>query len=1350
MARSHTRHVSYPRLLVLGVAILLSLSSTPALAQSGVLNTLTKVASATATATSVAAASNPTIELSNTQVPFVLQGPAPAHVNHRGRPRVQNEFSQCSNLNGLDMAEPQNRLNLSAVYAQYEDSPESSVLGEAPHKAVLRILGVGEIASQAYGANASYFSAIQATTNYLNFGVFSNLTYLCDNIYPTAPDTTQEYVGHSSCTYGPGEVAFEVNVPLNATYQMGTLWTQILLIDYSQPARVIACVDVPVSPYLDEDAWYWTLMFWLPIALFVGYFVSVSMARAITAATTRSRAFKNRAREGSSPSFLRDHLNPVIISALSGQGMVLSPALLRFATPGCWEILFHLQFVAMLGMLAVRWPDFSYPFFRQAAWASLLGNMTLIPNESSYQFGPTFSNATLPTGDIGTQMSTPSSILYMDASVPQALLSLGGNGPYTGLSAFASMIGLDDSGLFSTCVAIWLIVVAIFVAVAIVGWFIDTIALAATKLQRRRENRLDYQLADPGAAGLHSQKDGELFMDADGNVKDARNSYYGFLGSWPRGFNPSPHLHWAALHGNIVRAVVMFHLPITILSVNQFANASENNFSTKSVILASVAFAIISVILPAYLVWRIASSPARKLYDDIETLLALGPVYNTYSPGSQLFYAVTLSYSLIAGIVVGASQRSGSAQAIILLVLEVSMGLASMLWLPWGEGGMMGPICFFTTALRVGSVVLVVLLTPIVDLSTRASAWITYVVLLLQGIFFGVLTLIFLVKMLEAIIRMLWRVPYDEKLNARSGGIGGAIRMISRRRDKILQMSNPKRSRRGTSSGGFSIGHNSLSDMPSMKKGDSLSGRSSMMLVGPEGYASGRDANIPLTRSRQASFASYLDFANAANANSRLSPGGAAPLTIAGRPTSATSPGGDFFTSAGAYNQYLQYERNDDEKQMNNSAPLSARSPGEGLPTPIVGFERVSGRRIGETGAEYAPVGRGPGGQEHKEKRSASGKQASELSSTAAAASFARAQSRREARLAASGSTKGKGAGAPSRRRSKFLSRRKEPSEEDHLTSEEDESNLGGTWGTSTLSTQHGPWNGLAKMQAALSNWKEKLGGGGDAEAGRGGLGGISEDEGMMSPGPSSGFQVIRAAPRGRGSRLQPPADKAERELQYSNDDLLDSTAMAAMASSSRPPSSLGRSGGGQNTPPSALPAARGEAEESRRYSTGNGLTITQDRGYAGTPGSGSAPGSNVSAAPAQRPLSATAASYYDPAAAFGILGADLARALTTSSSEGHVEEELGGATSGRGGAGGRKKAKDEERFWLPPTRFGTGGEGVYASSSSSPATGAASGAGGGAAATAAAGAAGSRSDNRQSRIELLDPEEDSLWHGLR
>ncbi|PWN39658.1 hypothetical protein IE81DRAFT_279707, partial [Ceraceosorus guamensis] len=711
----------------------------------------------------------------------------------------------------------------------------------------------------------------------LTVPIFSNTTFVCDRLFPTQTDSQNPGVA-GTCQYGPGQVAFGVDIPLNQSYEATTLWTTITLVDPTSPALTLACIEVPVTPY-NADRWYWRVVLWIPIASAIAFFVLASIAALTTAVTSRIRAFKHRAREGGAPTFIKDKLSPTLISSLSGQGAVMSPALLRFVTPGCWDIIHHLQFVAGVAMLALRWPDFAYLFFKQAAWSTLVGNVTLVQNST---IDALETGARLPAGDVGTQMGVRESPLYLDPAMPNQLLDMGN--VHTGIEAFARIVGLRASELFGTCLAIWLIIVAALCGISVVAWLTDLIGELWAKRQND-DGLVGLQPAsrrsseDVGRSGsLHAEGElkAGLVVDEDGNMRETKRSGYAFLGVLP-GFRPGGRIHTGlsfhlkVLHGNLVRALALFHFPITIFSVYQFARASSH--STTSVALAALAFAILSILAPIYLIVRIARTETSKLYDDIDTLVALGPVYNTYSPGSQLFFIVSYAHSLILGIVIGAAQQSGSAQAILFVVLELLAGLAVGLWLPWPEGAWMGPVSFATSVIRIITAILAVLLTPVVNFGRQATGWLTYVVLLMQGIFFAMMLFAIAAKILEALIRLVWRVPFDDRVSPRTAGLGGAIRRIRRRKYKTLHPASA--------------------------------------------------GAIPLTHSRQGSYASYLDsrlFANAAQGS---------PAGTASRPSpGARSP--DLIGSANPYSVYYRTAPDDDDHIM---AALPPQSPGWSAPT---------------------------------------------------------------------------------------------------------------------------------------------------------------------------------------------------------------------------------------------------------------------------------------------------------------------------------------------------------------------------------------------------------------------------------
>jgi len=140
--------------------------------------------------------------------------------------------------------------------------------------------------------------------------------------------------------------------------------------------------------------------------------------------------------------------------------------------------------------------------------------------------------------------------------------------------------------------------------------------------------------------------------------------------------------------------------------------SGRSQASLVSIILAAVSFAAFSVLIPAFIVVRLFRTRTSKLYDETWTLLSLGPLYNHYRHGSQLFACLFFATSLAYGITIGCGQKSGSVQAIMMLVIEVISALITSVWLPWGHGASMGLISFLFCVSRIIVAVLLVILTP--------------------------------------------------------------------------------------------------------------------------------------------------------------------------------------------------------------------------------------------------------------------------------------------------------------------------------------------------------------------------------------------------------------------------------------------------------------------------------------------------------------------------------------------------------------------------------------------------------------------------------------------------------------
>jgi len=168
----------------------------------------------------------------------------------------------------------------------------------------------------------------------------------------------------------------------------------------------------------------------------------------------------------------------------------------------------------------------------------------------------------------------------------------------------------------------------------------------------------------------------------------------------------------------------------------------------------------------------------NKLYDETRTLLSLGPLYNHYRHGSQMFASMLFISNLAIGITIGAGQKSGTAQAIIILVVEVVSALVTSIWLPWGTGAGMGLISFLFCVARIVIAVLLIILTPAISIGAGAGGWVAYGILVILALVYLALLLMLLVKVVEALVRIIGGVGFDKSNHVVDTGLIGACGLL--------------------------------------------------------------------------------------------------------------------------------------------------------------------------------------------------------------------------------------------------------------------------------------------------------------------------------------------------------------------------------------------------------------------------------------------------------------------------------------------------------------------------------------------------------------------------------------------
>lgn len=161
----------------------------------------------------------------------------------------------------------------------------------------------------------------------LTFSIWNNNTYLCDSIRPASPlpslDNTTNY-----CPIAPGAFALSSYVPLHSSHELTTLQTRLRAVDPN--TQEIFCIDLDTTPLdpgtVNSVYGHARIILWSTVALAVAYWILVGVAR-ISSAWGRRAGWSGRG-------FLSSMENAgfVLASAISGEGLAKSPALIRFCT----------------------------------------------------------------------------------------------------------------------------------------------------------------------------------------------------------------------------------------------------------------------------------------------------------------------------------------------------------------------------------------------------------------------------------------------------------------------------------------------------------------------------------------------------------------------------------------------------------------------------------------------------------------------------------------------------------------------------------------------------------------------------------------------------------------------------------------------------------------------------------------------------------------------------------------------------------------------------------------------------------------------------------------------------------
>ena len=247
--------------------------------------------------------------------------------------------------------------------------------------------------------------------------------------------------------------------------------------------------------------------------------------------------------------------------------------------------------------------------------------------------------------------------------------------------------------------------------------------------------------------------------------------------------------NWYFSVGNVVRlALGFFLLPLIAVSMYQFVIASLG--PTYAVALA----AIVLVFIIAFAAWLtlqfVRIRPRSFLFDDLQTVLLYGPLYNTYRDDAATFALIPILVNLIRGIAIGAVQDSGVAQIILLAISEVIFILAINAIRPYPSATSMNLYHTCFSSIRLLTVMLSIAFVPSLNVSNASRGWIGYIILLIHAC---ILVFGFFLNAIQTLVEVIARLAGAGATGGNDAARGGLVKVFGMR-----QLSR-RRARRDTS-----------------------------------------------------------------------------------------------------------------------------------------------------------------------------------------------------------------------------------------------------------------------------------------------------------------------------------------------------------------------------------------------------------------------------------------------------------------------------------------------------------------------------------------------------------------------
>ena len=230
--------------------------------------------------------------------------------------------------------------------------------------------------------------------------------------------------------------------------------------------------------------------------------------------------------------------------------------------------------------------------------------------------------------------------------------------------------------------------------------------------------------------------------------------------------------------GNCIRICFnCFLLPLTSISFYQLVTASRG--PSYAVAIATIVLVVIILFSVRVFFLFLRTKPRAFLFDDLITVLAYGPLYNTYCDDAAMFALVPIGVNFLRGIAIGAIQPSGVAQVVVLAVCEIINIVTLNAFRPFPSATSMNIYHTCFAVIRFVTILLSIAFVPSLGVEEATRGWIGYAILLIHAC---VLVFGFFLNAIQTLVEVVARVSGAAGHNGDgSAARGGLVKVFGMR-----------------------------------------------------------------------------------------------------------------------------------------------------------------------------------------------------------------------------------------------------------------------------------------------------------------------------------------------------------------------------------------------------------------------------------------------------------------------------------------------------------------------------------------------------------------------------------------